>query len=256
MISMKTIRQWTSIILLLLITAAHSASASNELKVVRASSNSFEIQLANNEEVSGVQFCVHISSGIVIESVNTGNRIVGSSWIVDSFTANDSTINILILNAKQQSLSNGSGTLATILFAMVRPQEMCSVVLTSVMIIDGKGDSLGVNISNLEWNDKDLLTTNADESKSFILGQNYPNPFNPTTILNYRLNTAAQVRLSVYDIMGREIIRLIDQYQYAGDYKVQWDSNSNTGSKLASGIYFARLNVDNSSISRKMLLTK
>ncbi|MGD1046836.1 MAG: FlgD immunoglobulin-like domain containing protein [Bacteroidota bacterium] len=253
---MKRIQKRYFRIIILLITAALSASAGNDLKVVRTSSNSLDVQLANSEQVTGIQFCIHTSSGIMLKSVKPGTRTVNSSWSVDSYLANDSTVNILILNVNQQSLANGSGTLASILFTMAQPQEWNSVELKNVMVINGNGDSLGVTITNLEWNNKTLLTTNTDEQRSFVLGQNFPNPFNPSTILTYRLNTAAQVRLSVYDITGREVSRLIDQYQYAGEYNVKWDSNSNNGQKMASGMYVARLNVDNSSVSRKMLLTK
>jgi hypothetical protein len=199
---------------------------------------------------------VHTSSGIVLESVKPGTRTAESSWFVDSYIANDSTVNVLVLNVKQLSLPNESGTLVFILFTMVTPQETNSVVLTNVMVINGNADSLGVTITNLEWNDKTILTTNADDLKPFVLKQNFPNPFNPTTIISYRLNIPAFVRLCVYDITGREVSRLINQYQYVGEYKVKWDSHSNTGPKMASGIYIARLNVDNNSFSQKMLLTK
>jgi hypothetical protein len=256
MIPVNTIRQRYSQIIILLITVSFPAFAGNELKVVRTSLNSLDILLANSDGVSGVQFCIRTSRGIVLESVKPGTRTVKSSWIVDSYTANDSTINVLVLNAEKQSLPNGSGTLASILFTTVDPKEMNSVELTNVMVIDVNGDSLGVTITNLAWDDKHLSATNAGESKSFVLGQNFPNPFNPSTIINYRLNKAAFVRLSVYDITGREVSRLINQYQYVGEYKVKWDSNSNNGQKIASGIYIARLNVDNNSFSQKMLLTK
>lgn len=241
---------------MLLITAALSASAGNELTVVRVSSNSLDIQFANDDEVTGIQFSIHTSSGIKLQSATPGLRIKESSWIFDSFNVNDSTLNVLILNGKQNILANGWGTLATILFTRANLQELSFVVLTNVMVIDEKGDSLGTNISNLEWSDRDPFATKTDESKSFVLGQNYPNPFNPSTVLAYRLNTAAHVRLSVFDILGREVIRLIDQYQYAGDYAVKWDSNPNHGQKLASGLYIARLDVDHASASRKMLMSK
>jgi hypothetical protein len=243
----KTIQLRYSRIIILLITAAFSASGGNELKIVRASSNSFDVQLANYEEVTGIQFCVHSSHGIVLESVKSGARTMELSWMVDSYIVNDSTINVLILNVKQQSLPKESGTLVIVLYTMDNTQETNSVSLTNVIVINRNGDSLGVKITNLEWNNENLLITNAGNSKSFFLGQNFPNPFNPLTILTYRLNTNAQVRLSVFDITGREVIRLIDQYQYAGDYNVKWDSNSNSGQKLASGIYLARLSVENCS---------
>jgi hypothetical protein len=256
MISVKTIRQRCTQIIILLITAAFSASAGNELKVVRTSASSIDIQFANSEAVTGVQFSVHASSAIVLESIKTGTRTVESSWIVDSYVADDSTINVVVLSLNQQSFSDGSGTLASLLFKVTGPQETNSIMLTNVMVIDKNGDSLGVTITNLVWNDKNLLLSSTDEMKSFGLGQNYPNPFNPSTMLTYRLKVAAQVRLSIYDITGREVTRLIDQYQYVGEYNVTWDSNLNNGQKLASGMYVARLSVDNNSISRKMLLTK
>jgi hypothetical protein len=239
-----------------MIAAAFSALADNELKIVRTSSNSISIQLSNYEEVTGIQFCVHSSSGIVLESVKSGTRIVEPSWIVDSYIANDSTVNVLILNMNQHSLPNDSGTVIIILYTIVNPNETNFISLTNVIVINGNGDSLGVKITNLEWNNKKIIITNSGYSKSFILRQNFPNPFNPSTIISYRLTTAAQVRLSVFDITGREVSRLIDQYQYAGDYNVKWDSNTNNGQMLSSGIYVARLNVENSSTSRKMLLTK
>ena len=90
----------------------------------------------------------------------------------------------------------------------------------------------------------------------FVLNQNFPNPFNPSTKITYRLNKPALVKLSVYDITGREVNRLVDRYQSVGDYNISWNSNDDNGQKMASGMYFARLNVDNESVSRKMVMTK
>jgi flagellar hook assembly protein FlgD len=123
------------------------------------------------------------------------------------------------------------------------------------MVTNSKADSLEVAINDLEWGSKTSIASNND-SKIFLLGQNYPNPFNPTTRIAYQLRKAAQVRLSVYDITGREVNRLIDQYQPVGDYSVEWNSNATSGNKLSSGIYFARLGVDNEIATRKMIMTK
>jgi hypothetical protein len=256
MISAKTIQQNFIKILILLITVALSASAENELKVVRTSPISFDILFANSDAVTGVQFSVHASTAIVLESVKPGTRTADPSWIVGSYAADDSTLNIVILNLNQESFSLTSGTLASVFFKVVSPEETSSIILKNVMGIEKNGDSIGMTITNLVWNEKSSFVAKTDEMKPFILGQNFPNPFNPSTVLTYRLNVAAQVRLSIYDITGREVTLLIDQYQYAGEYHVQWDSNSNNGQKLASGMYVARLTVDKNSVSRKMLLTK
>jgi hypothetical protein len=241
---------------ILFVTVSFCAFAGNELKIMRTSSNSIDIALTNSDRITGIQFCIHTSHDIVLESVRAGIRVVESSWMIDSYNVNDSTVNVLVLNIRQQSFPQGSGTLASIVFSMINPNEIKFIELKNVMVIDAKGDSLGVTISNLRWNDNNFSGTITGESQSFVLGQNFPNPFNPATILNYRLNTAAYVRLCVYDITGREVSRLVDQYQHAGDYQVPWDSHMGDGKILASGIYIARLNVDKSSVSRKMLLTK
>jgi hypothetical protein len=241
---------------ILFVTVSSYAFAGNELKIMRTSSNSIDIQLTNSDSVTGIQFCVRTSHDIVLKSVQPGTRVKESSWMVASYNVNDSTVNVVVLNTRQQSFPQGSGTLASIMFSMVNPDEKKCIKLKNVMVIDAQGDSLGVTISNLKLIDNDFSGSNTGESQSFVLEQNYPNPFNPATILNYRLNTAAYVRLSVYDITGREVSRLVDQYQHAGDYQVPWDSHLGNGKILASGIYIARLNVDKSSVSRKMLLTK
>ena len=82
--------------------------------------------------------------------------------------------------------------------------------------------------------------------------QNYPNPFNPKTVIRFELRTNHHVRLSVYDIRGREIDILINETHSSGSYEVPF-----TASELSSGIYFCVLEIDHSKMkSIKMLLTK
>ncbi len=79
----------------------------------------------------------------------------------------------------------------------------------------------------------------------------YPNPFNPTTYLKYALPTAGQVSLVIYDIGGREVAHLIDEYQPAGLYKSAWNAGS-----FASGIYFARFKTEGFVKTQKIILMK
>jgi len=73
---------------------------------------------------------------------------------------------------------------------------------------------------------------------SFFLYQNYPNPFNPNSNIRYLISEFRHVRLSMYDILGREVVELVNEWKSPGNYEVRFD-----GSCLSSGVYFYRLSV-------------
>ena len=85
----------------------------------------------------------------------------------------------------------------------------------------------------------------------FELQQNYPNPFNPSTNIVYALPRAMHVRLAIYDVLGRQVATLVDARQPAGSHSVRFDSKG-----LGSGLYFYRLETENFTKARKMLLNK
>lgn len=91
---------------------------------------------------------------------------------------------------------------------------------------------------------------------------NYPNPFNPTTTLSYQLVEDARVTLTVYDMMGREIITLVQAEKTAGHHSVQWNGRDARNNPAASGIYVYQFTaIPNSSkqtvlLSGKLLLAK
>jgi hypothetical protein len=90
----------------------------------------------------------------------------------------------------------------------------------------------------------------------FALEANFPNPFNPTTTINYKLNTTGNVKLTVYNMLGKEVKTLVNQDKTAGSYSVQWDGTNNGGAKVSSGVYFYRLEMGNQAKMHKMLLVK
>jgi len=85
----------------------------------------------------------------------------------------------------------------------------------------------------------------------FALHQNYPNPFNPVSTIKYDLPRDVQVTIKVYDILGREVKVLVDQFMKAGYQQAQFD-----GTNLASGVYFYRIEAGSFVSSRKMVLLK
>ena len=87
----------------------------------------------------------------------------------------------------------------------------------------------------------------------FNLYQNFPNPFNPETSIRYSISHPDNVKLKVFDDLGREIVTLVNQYQLAGTYTVSFNSQK---SFLTSGIYFYRITCGNYLKSMKMILLK
>ena len=92
--------------------------------------------------------------------------------------------------------------------------------------------------------------------ETFNLEQNFPNPFNPTTTIRYQIPSTAQVKVTVYNMLGREITTLVNGVQDAGFYTVQWKGINHQGRQVASGLYVYTLQAGNTRISRKMLLVR
>ncbi len=97
--------------------------------------------------------------------------------------------------------------------------------------------------------------------KSFELFQNYPNPFNPSTIIKYSIPSnmkreTSNVRLIVYDVLGNEIVTLVDEEKPAGIYEVEFSVRQNSILSLSSGIYFYQLKAGTFVQTRKMLMIK
>jgi glucose/arabinose dehydrogenase len=91
---------------------------------------------------------------------------------------------------------------------------------------------------------------------SFALEQNYPNPFNSQTVIGFSLSQAATVYLTVYNMSGQEVARLVYGRRQAGTYSVQWDGRDNADRELATGMYIYRLRAGDRVESRKLLLLR
>jgi Secretion system C-terminal sorting domain/Cytochrome c552/Cytochrome c554 and c-prime len=105
--------------------------------------------------------------------------------------------------------------------------------------IDEMGGVTGINYADVEI------------PQEYQLSQNYPNPFNPTTVINFSIPKAGDVRIAVYDALGREIELLLDQSMDAGNYNADWNATN-----YAAGIYFYSIKVNDFTSTKKMVLLK
>jgi hypothetical protein len=98
--------------------------------------------------------------------------------------------------------------------------------------------------------------------KNYSLEQNYPNPFNPSTTIQFDLIEDADVRLSIYNILGEEVRILVNKRETAGHNYVQWDGRDDSGTLVGSGVYIYRIVIQatgsnfNWNDSRKMILLR
>lgn len=132
----------------------------------------------------------------------------------------------------------------------------------------GEGDTFvhwelkGCVINDTLYGDTtNVITSVKDFSENLIsdfeLYPNYPNPFNPITTISFRVTKAHNISLIVYDIMGREVKRIIDnEYYYPGIYKTTWDGKNNSNQSVSSGVYYYRLIGIGINITRSMILMK
>ncbi len=117
---------------------------------------------------------------------------------------------------------------------------------------DWSENGIRIEVANLSTG-----TGGEDLPLTFALEQNYPNPFNPTTTISFSVPTASQVRLEVYNVLGKLVAVPYDGLAQAGQQEVVWDGRDLAGNSVASGVYFYRLTAANGwTEARKMMLLK
>jgi hypothetical protein len=90
----------------------------------------------------------------------------------------------------------------------------------------------------------------------YTLYQNYPNPFNPVTVIQYDLPKLSNVKLSIYDLAGRQVRSLVNESLAPGIKTIIWDARDDKGNKMGAGVYIYQLRTDNYVASKKMILVK
>lgn len=190
-----------------------------------------ENQRPRNPSVSGntlrlaVNTTVGAGNGYIISTAGDGTLVVKMSLKHSSGFNTNNSLNLSWVNP-------GQGQFVTKIFAYV---NNISTELTNA----GSHSVVSVN---------QIASTVPQEYQLF---QNYPNPFNPSTKIRFDLPNTAEVRLTVFDISGRQLSVLFNGKLQAGSYEYKWDAAG-----YASGVYFYRINAGQYSRTMKMMLIK
>ncbi|MDR3667580.1 MAG: fibronectin type III domain-containing protein, partial [Ignavibacteriaceae bacterium] len=105
-------------------------------------------------------------------------------------------------------------------------------------------------ITSIQQNNSKTIPT------SYKLFQNYPNPFNGQTIIKYQLTDRGWMTLEVFDILGRKIRTLVNEFQLPGEFTLRWDGKNDNGKMLASGVYIYRMRIGTFVSSKKLMMLK
>ncbi len=125
-----------------------------------------------------------------------------------------------------------------------------------VTAVYSMGESAISNIIEVEVEDQsDITDINTPLFKN-SLGNNYPNPFNPSTTINFSLQEYAPVKIEIFNLKGQKIKTLIDGVLDSGNHLVIWNGSSDDGLKVSSGFYFYKMQTEDYSSAKEMLLLK
>lgn len=141
---------------------------------------------------------------------------------------------------KKWEINSGGGSSASSNYAIKgacgQPSEAGSMTSTNYGMVSGFWGESGIGTAIEDDGD-----TSSDLPCTFRLYQNYPNPFNPETCIAFDLPQEGEVTLVVYDLQGKEINRLIQGHQAAGNHTVIWRGSDVNGNTVSSGLYFYRI---------------
>lgn len=195
------------------------------------------------EEASAVQFEISFN-----DQKMTGLEVfkgdIASEMTLD-YTISDGAIKGILYNLSGASMGPVTGDLFDISFRIDSGDfdPVSDIEISEFLIVNPAAGFMPVEI-------KGQLPEN------FLLSQNYPNPFNAGTNIRFDLTSEGWAELSVYDLLGRKVAVLLNEFLPAGSHLVTWDGRSGDGSLMATGVYFYRLKAVDFDDTKKMLLVK
>lgn len=219
-----------------------------------------DVELSFTGELFGTQLILRLDTNIITDVIiedpifnYTANVVYGNTVRVGMLTPGlnmDSTFpqrlcTIKLLTNEQFSSNNS-----------IRWVNSDFISLTLIAaIINGVAiditDTLNHHIENNLTTIQPITAGNSALPKMFRLNQNYPNPFNPGTVISYQIPNNNNIILKIYDINGKEVTTLVNEYKEAGEYKVTFNGNN-----VASGVYYYQIESGDFKATKKMFLVK
>ena len=222
---------------------------------VREPRQSDIITIANDANVSGLSVCVKkvklTGGGKIsgfIRNMN-GEPVGGVVIIAESSDQGDQSFDISDSDGSYNIENLGVGV-----YSVYTDKAGFATSFTNNAVIDYTKNAFGSQVDLIvdAYTITDIKRINSIPTK-FELMQNYPNPFNPSTVISWQIIEASHVTLKVFDMLGREVATLVDEFKQPGVYNSQFTIQH---SQLSSGVYYYTLQAGNLLQTKKMMLVK
>lgn len=209
--------------------------------------------------LGGGIYCINGATGDIVWSLPTGNTM-GAAAIPDLNSDGFDDVAIAVQNQGTMIVKGQDGSqLALYATGTAQTREVAVVPdidgnNTYEIIMGGQQGNVallsgGSGVTSVGYGPTGIPET-------YELGQNYPNPFNPTTTINITLPVLSDVRLTVYDVLGKEVKTFFYEHVPAGTHQIVWDGKNQVGGSVASGVYYYRAHAGTWVQTKSMILLR
>ena len=194
------------------------------------------VLLETSDLIAGAQATFTFDPSIL--TVGTPELVGNASNLLINSSVSGGTLRVVAVSlAKDQGLSTGT-TPILLIPVTLRDDDEAALTLTELTLVNRQAQVVPVTMGT---STVAVTKDGAVVPTTFALHANRPNPFNPSTTIAYDVPQQAHITLTVYNLLGQEVIRLVDQMQSPGRYTVTWHGTNAQGQVVATGVYMYRL---------------
>ena len=196
---------------------------------------------------------IYANGSLLVDSLDFGNyagylQVPVGDYTID-VAAHGSTTPVASFSAPLSSMGGGAGIVyASGFLSPAMTDSAFTLILTTP---NGDDTELPAAQTALSIGSEELINP-----KTFALKQNYPNPFNPSTMIGFEIFEQTSVELTVFDINGRFVRKLLKGRLNSGAYNIEWNGKDSQGMLVSGGVYFYSINVNGRTLIKKMSLIK
>jgi len=224
-------------------------SAGDEVAAVPGEPIRVELAVRSTVPLAGVQATVRYDArGLIPGDPKLTER---SAHMTVTHAVSEGKMILLVYSPEARKIPPGDGPVLDLCFTRTAgTRGLDEVRVENVILASPEAEAIPVVVRS------SAISVGARTPTSCRLVQNYPNPFNPETAVGYELPEEGYVSLTIFNLLGQEVCRLVDGQQEAGSYRVVWDGRNSKGEHVSGGVYFCVLTAGHTTATTKMLLLR